>query len=721
MKRKICLVSRFAIASFFLLGFCAFSPLISSEPEKDIAQNLLLITIDTLRADRLSCYDSTHIQTPNIDSLAQKGALFSRAFANTPTTLPSHASILLGITPLHHGVHDNYNFVVHEEFLTLAEHLKNFGYSTGAIIGAHPLDSRFGLDQGFDTYDDDYDKLSSQKFAHGERMADDVTKKAIEWLKGQDSHWFLWIHFYDPHDPYEPREPFLTEYRDRPYDGEVALVDAELGELFDYMKASKLFKNTLIVLTSDHGESLEEHGEKTHGYFAYNATIWVPLIVAVPDGNQKRVDHYVSHVDIFPTACDILKIPKPPFLQGISLLPVLNGKKIPEMPLYFESLYPHYSRGWAPLQGYIFHKEKFIQSPIPELYKLEQDFKETKNVADTHNLESYRKKLDEILQDQPRPEEKSLRTKVDRESLEKLRSLGYISEPYVPQKRTYGPRDDIKTLLPYHRKAEKALSLHNSGNVDAGIQLLKEILTERDDIDVAYIYLAGIYDATGKPATALEIFQLGLKNLPSSYRILTPYIELLLNEGYYNEVIQVISAKNLLPMEHDSEIWIALAQAYEKEGDLDGAIAAYEKALTIDAEYVRIYTSLGEAHLSRYLKTEDRMSYAQSIDNFKTAIELDPAYAPAYSGLGDAYGQAGDLQGAISKWEKALSLNPEQYLLNFNLGLAYYNSGKKTKALEYFNSLREKHYSHLTPSQKQALDDLIQRCKQESQENQNFF
>jgi arylsulfatase A-like enzyme/Flp pilus assembly protein TadD len=714
MKGKIRLTSCLSIVCFILLGILAVSPARSREAETEACQNLLLITIDTLRPDRLSCYDSTHVQTPNIDNLAQKGTLFFRAFANTPTTLPSHASILLGITPLQHGIHDNYNFVVHEELLTLAEHLKNFGYSTGAIIGAHPLDSRFGLGQGFDTYDDDYDKLSSQKFAQGERRADDVTKKAMEWLKAQESPWFLWTHFYDPHDPYEPPEPFKTEYRDRSYDGEVAFVDSELGKLMDYMKTHSLFKNTLIVLTSDHGESLEEHGERTHGYFAYNSTIWVPLIITAPNTSQKVVDQHVSHVDIFPTVCDILKIPKPPFLQGISLVPALDGKTLPERLLYFESLYPHYSRGWAPLKGYISHKEKFMESPIPELYSMAQDFQETKNIAIGSDLEGYRKNLSEILQDQPRPDEKSLRKKVDRESLEKLKSLGYISEPYISTKRTYSPQDDIKTLLPYHRKAEKALSQYNHGNVDAGIQLLKEILTERNDVDVAYIYLAGIYDATGKPTDASDVFELGLKNLPSSYRILTPFVDLLMKEGHYGKVIEVISSKHLLPMEHDSEIWSALAQAYEKEGDLDGAIAAYEKAKIIDNEYVRIYSALGEAYLSRYLKTKDSMSYEQSISNFKKAIELDPAHVSAYSGLGDAYGQTGDLKGAISAWEKALELNPDQYILNFNLGLAHYNSGSKTRALEYFTSLKESHYSHLSPGQKQALDDLIQRCKQEN-------
>jgi arylsulfatase A-like enzyme/Flp pilus assembly protein TadD len=691
-------------------------PLVSSEADSDAAHNLLLITIDTLRADRLSCYDSSHVRTPNIDSLAQKGILFLRAFANTPTTLPSHASILLGITPVRHGVHDNYNFTVHEEFLTMAEHLKENGYSTGAIIGAHPLDSRFGLDQGFETYDDDYEKLSSQKFAHGERRADEVAQKAIEWLKVQKSPWFLWTHFYDPHDAYDPPEPYRTKYRDRPYDGEVAFVDRELGRLLDYIDNSKMYKNTLVILTSDHGESLEEHGEKTHGYFAYNSTLWVPLIIAPTDGKPKRVEQYVSHIDIFPTACDALDIPVPPSLQGISLHPAFEGKKLPERVHYLESLYPHYSRGWAPQQGFIFNKEKYIESPIPELYDLEQDFQESKNIAQANNLGSYRKKLDEMLQDRSLPEEKSLRKKVDRESLEKLKSLGYISEPYVSRKRSYGPQDDIKTLLPYHRKAEKALSLHNSGDAEGGVRLIKEILSERNDVDVAYIYLAGIYDATGQPEPALEVLRLGLKNLPYSYRILTPYIELLLKEGYFDEVIQVISAKNLLPMEHDAEIWIALAQAYGKKGDLDAAISAYEKALTIDNEYVLIYTSLGENHLSRYLKTKDRASYSQSIAHFKKAIDLDPTYAPAYSGLGDLYGQVGDLIGAISYWEKALELKPDHLGILFNLGIAYFESGNKAKACESFKKIKEKFYSRIPPNERKVVDDYIQRCKQEDRE-----
>ncbi len=244
--------------------------------------NLLLITIDTLRPDRLSCYSSPYLKTPNIDSLAEKGFLFSRAFAHTPTTLSSHTNILLGVTPLYHGVRANANFVVPKEFLTLAGHLKSYGYSTGAIVGGYPLDSKFGLTQGFDTYDDDFTGSGPKKSALLERKAEAVVDKALSWLKERPSPWFLWIHCYDPHDPYEPPAPFSVQYKKQPYDGEVAYVDFALGKLLSYLQEHKLFGSTLIVLTGDHGESLGQHGELTHGYLAYNTTLWIPLIIVAP-------------------------------------------------------------------------------------------------------------------------------------------------------------------------------------------------------------------------------------------------------------------------------------------------------------------------------------------------------------------------------------------------------------------------------------------------------
>jgi len=343
--------------------------------------NVLLITIDTLRPDRLSCYSREHLETPNIDGLAEKGILFTKAFAHTSTTFPSHVNILLGTVPLYHGVHDNSTFIVEDRFLTLAEHLKGYGYSTGAFIGAFPLDSKFGLAQGFDVYDDDYRGDRYQKFSYVERKAEIVVDKALEWLREQSAPWFLWIHCWDPHHPYDPPEPFHTQYKDHLYDGEVAYVDSILGRLFDYMQTNGLTENTLIVLTGDHGEGLGEHGELTHGYFAYNSTIWIPLIITIPGENKEQVTQMVTHTDIFPTVCDVLRIEKEPFLQGLSLLPAIKGKKLPRRPVYFESLYPYYSRQWAPLRGYIYEEEKYIETPIPEVYDLDKDFNELHNLA----------------------------------------------------------------------------------------------------------------------------------------------------------------------------------------------------------------------------------------------------------------------------------------------------------------------------------------------------
>ena len=448
MNRKVKRNKRFSLPFFLiliLLGGILF-PTFSKPKTGKTRLNFLLITIDTLRPDRLSCYSDEHAKTPNIDSLAEKGALFLKAFAHTPTTLPSHTNILLGTTPLYHGVHDNHNFIVREEFLSLAEHLKNHGYSTGAFVGAFPLDSRFGLTQGFDIYDDNYGSKNYQEFSYVERKAEVVVQKALDWLEGRNSPWFLWVHCFDPHQRYDPPEPFKTEYKDNPYDGEVAYVDFELGKLLEYMRQNHLDENTLIIFTGDHGESLGQHGESTHGYFAYNSSIWVPLVIEFPGIKSGTIDQYVCHADIYPTVCDILGLEKPSFLQGLSLLPAIKGKKLSSRAIYFESLYPYYSRGWAPLRGIIQKKEKFIDSPLPEFYELERDFDETENLAKTKKLEKYRATLAELIEKQSSAGKSVEKQKFDKETYEKLKSLGYISSPQITKKENFSPQYDLKYL-----------------------------------------------------------------------------------------------------------------------------------------------------------------------------------------------------------------------------------------------------------------------------------
>lgn len=713
-KIKIHPRSLFFLLLLFLNTLLIAHSIYSRDTEKKERFNLLLITIDTLRADRVSCYSSEHLKTPHIDSLAEQGVLFSRAFAHAPITLTSHACILLGTTPLRHGVHDNANFIVKKDFLTLAEHLKNYGYSTAAFIGGYPLDSRFGLDQGFDVYDDEYSAQSPQKWAYKERKAEVVVVRALKWLKSQKSPWFLWIHYFDPHNPYEPPEPYKTLYKNQLYDGEVAYVDSALEKLIKYLKENKFFENTMVVFTADHGESLGQHGEETHGYLAYNTTLWVPLIICIPGLKPGKVDQQIAHVDIFPTVCDVLKIEKPSFLQGISLLPAINGKKLPVRAIYFESLYPYYSRGWAPLYGYIHEHEKFIDSPLPEFYDLEKDFDEHKNLISGKNINKYKEKLSQLTEGQSPLESFKEEKRLDRESLEKLRSLGYISSPQVPKKEKYGPEDDVKVLLPYHNKSIEAANLYEGEKKKEAIELLERILTERKDIDISYSTLADLYKEEGRIDDALEVLRRGIEVLPFSYEILSRYTSFLLEARRFDDVIQVTAANSLPQMENDPEAWNQLGIAYMSKGDFKKAQDAFERALSLDDGYSVPYQNLGNLYFSIFLKNKELSSYQKSLDYYKKAIELEPGDALAYNGLGAVYLQGGNLEGAIYCLEKALELKPDYGLALYNLGLAYFNAGKLERAYDYLVKFKEKYSNLISPSQMKALNSLIQKCKQKS-------
>jgi arylsulfatase A-like enzyme/Flp pilus assembly protein TadD len=653
------------------------------------------------------------LKTPNIDSLADKGVLFLKAFAHTPTTLPSHANILLGTTPLYHGVHDNSSFIVREEFLTLAELLKDQGYSTAAFVGAFPLDSRFGLTQGFDVYDDNYGTISSQEFSYVERKAEAVVEKALKWLENENNPWFLWIHCFDPHQRYNPPEPFKTQYKNNLYDGEVAYVDFALGKLFAFMEENNYDENTVIIFTGDHGESLGQHGESTHGYFAYNSTIWVPLIVFFPGVKQSRVNQNVSHIDIFPTVCDILGVDKPSFLQGISLLPAIKGKKLAKRAIYFESLYPFYSREWAPLRGYIERSNKFIDSPLPEFYDLEKDFMEFSNLAENENLNKYKKTLEKLIEELSSADKSEKKQKINRETREKLQSLGYISTLQASRKKSFTAKDDLKVLLPYQNKLTEAMSSYHKGNIEEGINLLKEIVAERNDLALAYTYLATLYGEQGRLKEAIEVLKEGIDNNPSSYRIFNSYGIFLTKIGQYDAAIEIFE-KGLALIDYDPELWNYLGVAYWRKGDFEKALEAYQEALSLDNNYPIIFNNLGSLYLSLFLKTKSPSDRQKSLQNFKKAIELDPDYASAYNGLGAAYRHAGNINGAIYCWEKAVELNPDFDFALYNLGLAYLATGDKTQALSYFIKYKEKHYRTLPLKEKDKLDALIQKCRRES-------
>ena len=701
----------FGLIWSFLFFLASLSPLYPWKEKKEDRLNILLITIDTLRADRLSCYGSEHLETPNIDSLAKKGILFSRAFANTSTTLPSHTNILLGTTPLYHGVHDNLNFIVSEDYLTLAEHLKSQGYSTEAFVGAYSLDSRFGLSQGFDGYDDNYDRSYSKSFPALERKGEVVVDNALNRIKSLREPWFLWLHLWDPHVPYESPEPFKTQYEKNPYDGEVAYVDFVLGKLFDHLNEKDLFEKTMLIFTGDHGESLGQHEESTHSFFAYNTTLWIPLILYAPGIKPGRVDQNVSHLDIFPTICDFIGIDKPSFLQGSSLYPVLKGKKLPKRLIYFESLYPYYSRGWAPLRGFIDEGEKFIESPIPELYDLGKDFDESNNLAKKKNLDGYREKLAQLMETQSLSKKNESRKSIDREAMERLGSLGYISSSWGPKKESFGPEDDVKSLIPYHNRTFEAMVLYGKGKIKEGKELLERVISEKKDMDIAYLRLAEIYKNEGNIKKALEVLNLGLENIPSSYYIYSNYNKFLIHSRMYDEVIRNFNEKSFPEIDIDPEIWNYLGVAYLKKKNFEKAIEALERALTLDSKYARAFFNLGEAYFYLSNKNKDQKIFTKSFEIFKKAIEIDPNYPAPYCSLGLAYMQIGNLDGAIQLWNKALELQPDIDRVIYLLGLAYMDKNDKAKALGYFNTLKEKFFHTYPESQRKQIEALIQECK----------
>ncbi len=693
-----------------LAGMILLASIFWASPTRPQEFNLLLITIDTLRADALGCYSRLAPATPNINALAAKGTLFTRAFAHTPTTLPSHTNILLGACPPFHRVHDNANFLVQPQFLSLAEWLKDHGYATAAFVGAFPLDSRFGLNQGFDIYDDNYGTQGPEDVVFIERKAEAVIDQAIRWLQVQKKPWFCWVHCFDPHQPYAPPEPFKTQYRDNLYAGEVSYVDFALGRLFSFLQETSQEKSTVIVFTGDHGEALGEHGEMTHGYFAYNSTLWIPLIIYHPRTKPGQVNQNVCHADIFPTVCEILSLPTPAHVQGFSLVPAIKGKSLPCRAIYFESLTAFCNRGWAPLRGFIAGHRKFIDLPIPEVYDLGTDFAEATNIAEEVNIRDLKHQLESLVVTLSSPKKVTAKTLSDRETREKLSSLGYLSSIQMPTEKIFTPKDDLKVLLPYHSKWMQAMVLHQQGKNEPAIALLLEIIAERKDFDLAYTYLANYYKERTKWEAAQQVLEEAYRYNPKSFRILIAYGLLLIDTRKYDEALVFLEKARTL-VDYDPEVWNYIGVAHWRKGDYEQALQAYARALSLDSNYAVVFNNLGSLYLSLYLKKRAPEDIERAMANFRQAIQFDPKYASAYNGLGAALKFSGDLDGAIENWQKALELRPDFDYPLYNLGLTYLAKGERSQALIFLTRYKAKFYDTLSPEEKNKLDTLIENCR----------
>ncbi len=700
----------FSLLIILILPGCGNKDKSSSGNSRDLKKgsyNVLLITIDTLRYDRLSIYSDKYSKTPNIDKVAKDSFIFTRGFAHNPVTLPSHTNIMTGTTPLYHGISDNSGFVLEKRFLTLAEHLKDNGYETGAFIGAFPLDSRFGLNQGFDLYDDNYGTHSSLELFFVERKAEKVIDPAMNWLSERGKKWFCWVHIFDPHQPYLPPPPYDNQYKDDLYSGEVAYVDAALGKLFNYLRDNGKYDNTLIIITGDHGEALGEKGEKTHAYFAYNNTIHIPFIIKTPSGDGVTIRENVSHIDIFPTVCDLVGVEIPRHIQGNSLKPVMEGKQKGEEYIYFESLGPYLNRGWAPLRGFIHGNDKFIDQPIREFYDLSKDMDEGSNIIGKKNGGNLKYDLSKLIKRLTNSDKIERSGNLDADTKKKLKSLGYFSGTNRNKKEVFSEKDDLKTLLPIQDKMLEALALRQSGNLRGSISKLKEIIKISPGYLLIYSHLAKLYQEMGKTELAVSIIRQGLNNNPGDPSLLAKLGIFLVENRQPGKAIEILE-QSIILQKYDPESFNYLGVAYYRNGNFDKALENYSKALELDRNYASVYNNIGSLYLSLYRKTGQNSDFSKAISGFDKALEIDGNLYSAYNGRGAAKYFIGDFIGAVSDWKKSLSAKPDFIDPYFSIGITYMDKlGDKKSAYNYLKLCKEKFYEKLPVREKQRLDRLI--------------
>ncbi len=431
--------------------------------------NVLLITIDTLRLDRVGAFGGTRNLTPTLDRLAGSGLRLTRAYASAPLTLPSHTSILTAVSPPIHGVRANGLFRLGPQWPTLATALKDAGYRTGAFVGAFVLDARFGLTRGFDVYDDKYGERHEGDLTEGaERPAEQVIAPALAWIRegaaGSSSPrpWFAWVHLYDPHEPYNAPEPWRSQHE--PYDAEVAYVDAMIGRLLDDLKAAGQLDRTLVTIAADHGESLGEHGERTHGAFVYDVTMRVPWIVWSATGAIRgRDDGLVRLIDLAPTVLDVVGVAAPKSFEGQSLASYTSATA---RSAYLEAMDANLTRNWAPLSAVVSGSYKYIDLPIAELYNLGADPAETTNLfarePDTaRTLDSRLRGWRSAFASRATGAEK---TTLGADARQRLQSLGYTASSADASQHVYTDADDPKTLVPVSNALNDAVAAFNRGD-----------------------------------------------------------------------------------------------------------------------------------------------------------------------------------------------------------------------------------------------------------------
>lgn len=631
--------------------------------------SVLLITVDTLRADALGAYGAAGDPTPWMDRVAAAGRRFTDAHAHTVLTLPSHANILSGLLPTQHGVHDNAGFRFPARAETLATLLRARGYATAAFVSAFPLDSRFGLDRGFDVYDDAFTGTAAAPgFLEQERSGADTVALARAWIAAQGSRpWLAWVHVYEPHFPYRPPQPWASRFAASPYRGEVAAADAALQPLLEPLLAEGRRGRSLVVITGDHGESLGEHGEATHGVFAYEATLRVPLIVFHPATIAPRaVTTSAAHADILPTVLAALQVPAPAGLAGRNLLGAADDTATS---LYFESLAPALNRGWAPLRGVVRGGMKYIDLPLPELYDLGADPLEARNLAAEQPQRAAA--LRALL---PPEAAAAARTSESAEARERLRALGYTTGG-APTARAYTADDDPKRLIALDGLLQEAAARYLEGDLAGAVARCRELVERRPGMALGWLQLGQLERARGQLPEAIAALRQAAALSPGDAMPLALLGSSLTQAGRAAEAVALLAGA--AAADHaDPDVRTAYGIALARRGRFDEARQTFARARAEDPGRAETLVELGTVEMMA--GQPDRARAA-----FTDALRLSPRSARAHSSLAFLAAEAGHTDESLQHWRSAVALDPREFEKVMALGAMLSQQGRRDEARAY--------------------------------------
>jgi arylsulfatase A-like enzyme/Tfp pilus assembly protein PilF len=632
-----------------------------------VRPNVLVVTIDTLRADRLGCYGFGLAHTPAMDRLAAEGVRCTDVASSAPITLPAHSSIMTGLYPPAHGVRDNGNYALGPEAVTLAERLETAGYRTAAFVSAAVLTRRYGLAQGFDVYDDDlWSEDEPDLFMIRERPAARTADRALAWLEDWRKHargepFFLWVHFFDPHQPYDVRSIDLAALSPTPYDAEISEADRGVGRLVDWLRAENALDATLIVLTADHGESLGEHGEPTHGIFIYDSTIRVPLVWRLPRLLPSGATYPgpVRHVDVAPTVLAILGLPGAEATQGASLLAALQGRTPPvDLVQYAEARLAEEGFGMAPLSGVRHAGHKWIQAPRPELYDLRADPRELRNLhgADPAVARLLETRLEAVVADSARRALTAPTREIDRETEEMLRALGYLAPP---EQRAEMAGLDPKDGMALYAKLQEARQHAQVGEWERTQTLLAEVLAAAPENVTARNVLALAAVRRGDLAEAERQYLASLAKQPRQHRVVGALGSIELRRGRLAEAERRFrEALDLAPSYVEAMANLGWVEA--ARGNEAGAQRWYERAITVDPTYPHVYRRLADLYY-------DRRDWTRALEYYRRVLSSLPRHFEALVQAGNSARFAGDGRTAAAYYADAGRVRGDSWIPPYNL------------------------------------------------------